>query len=353
MKVLYIGNTRRTALALHYFTNLIRLGHQVLPYNADYFGATSWLEKTYQRITKQPVRKRGRQVSQDLVSLCKNNRFDLVFVMAENFIGKETLEEMKRVSSHGSPLLLYHSHDNNFSDGILKPSHFEETIKTYDAVFTTKSASVKRYQDWGQSNAFFIPCAFEPSLHHPIPENYSCLGGKQFDVTFVGTYDTSREKYLNAAGWERLEVWGDRWRRTPLYLSHRDKIHPKAIYDFEFADVTSHSKISLGLLREEAEDLHTTRTFEIPACGSLQIAPRNEEILSFFKEDSEIVCFGSLEELKSKIDYYLSHDYQRNQVALKGFERCHRDKHTYIDRVIQILATAKSLRGSLPLESVG
>jgi len=335
MKVLFIGNTRRTALALHYFTNMVRLGHQVLPFDPDYFYARHLVDRFLIRARKAPTPHRVQHVRETLVDLCRRNRFDAVMVMAENFLQKDTIEEMKKVSI-APPVFIYHSHDNNFSPGILKPVQFEHTLRAYDYVFTTKSQNVARYRQAGQENAFFLASAYEPAIHHPITDEYSLFAGKPFDVTFIGTWDRSRGRYLDAVGWDRLHVWGDRWRRSPHYRQYRDRIRPKAIYDFEFADVTSHTRCALGLLREEADDLHTTRTFEIPACGALQFAPRNEEILGFFREDEEVVCFASPEELTDKLSYYLEREGQRARLARQGFERCLRDKHTYLDRVKEI-----------------
>jgi len=346
MKVLFIGSTRRTALALHYFTNLVRLGHIVLPYECDFFQSRHILDRAMIRVKRQPTRQRVDEVASDLITLCKRNQFDVVFALAENYLTFETIDEMKRVSNE-PPLFLYHSHDNNFAPGIFKPENFAQTLKSYDLVFTTKSQNVKRYQELGQSQIFFLPSAFEPSIHHPIEDRYSRFAGRPFDVTFIGTYDKSRIPYLDSVGWSRVHVWGDYWKRFEKYKQLRDRIHPRAIYDFEFADVTSHSKCALGLLREEAEDLHTTRTFEIPACGALQIAPRNTEVLSYFEENQEIVCFGSLDELRDKTEYYLKNDWQRLQIARKGHERCLRDKHTYLDRVKEIFKRVDAMKKTI------
>jgi spore maturation protein CgeB len=345
MKILFVGNTRRTSLALHYFTNLVKLGYLVLPYDPDYFYARHLFERALIKLRREPTPSKKKAVSQDLITLCRKNRFDIVMVMAENFVDADTIAEMKSVSK-SAPLMIFHSHDNTFSPGILKPANFIKTLQAYDFVFTTKSYNVPRYKALGQENSFFIPSGYEPAIHHPISDQYSIFPGQWFDVTFIGTYDLSRASYLAAAGWNRLQVWGDRWKRSPEFRKHHSRIHPKAIYDFEFADVTSHTKCALGLLREEAGDLHTTRTFEIPACGAMQLAPRNEEILSFFREDEEIVCFDSPGELKEKLDYYLENEWKRAAIARRGFERCIRDKNTYLDRVSEMFGIIRKRGGT-------
>lgn len=337
-RVLFIGNTQGPSTSLYYYVNLIRAGHTVYPFDPEYFNPQNSLEEFHIRLAKSPSRKRIESVSEDLIQLCRANPFDIVFVFAENFLSAETLEEIRR-TSRVSPILIYHSHDNNFAPGILKPADFKTTLVAYDYVFTTKSKNVAKYKAIGQERAFYLPSAFEPSVHCPITDDESQFTKEPFPITFIGTYDQSRAPFLDAVGWESLYVWGNGWDRFPHFKSHEKKIEPRAVYYYEYADILSHSSCVLGLLREEASDLHTQRTFEIPACGSLQIAPRNEEILSFFDENKEIVCFESLDELKDRAQFYLAHPNKRKEIARRGFERVLRDHHTYFDRVQSILET--------------
>ena len=45
---------------------------------------------------------------------------------------------------------------------------------------------------------------------------------------------------------------------------------------------------------------------------------------------------GNLKDLKQKIDYYLTHDDEREAIRLRGHERTKRD-HTYVNRWKTIL----------------
>lgn len=344
MRVLFIGSTRGTATSLHYFTAFSRLGHQVIPYDPDFFTPSDPIDRILMRVRKGPSETKRRAVQSAIVELCRNNRFDVVFVMSENFLTAETLDEVRAVSDP-PPLFLYHSHDNNFSEGILKPKDFFSTLALYDAAYTTKSQNVARYQSLGCRVTRFIPSAYEPTVHFPVPPKDSRVR-EPIAACFVGTFDRSRPKYLEAVGWENLRVWGSGWERWEGYAAHRAVITPRPIYYFELADVTSQSRVVLGILRDEAEDLHTQRTFEIPACGALQIAPRNDEILSFFREDSEIVCFSTLEELGEKTRYYLAHPEAARAIARAGYQRCISGKHSYMDRVAEMLRIAFETRAA-------
>jgi hypothetical protein len=335
MRILYLGSTQPTACASFYADAAEKLGHEVFRWDPKLFQSGSPIEKLKTRITKNPSQYRIALCEEMVVQQCQELKIDLVLNLAENFLSVSVLTAIRSLSNR--PKIIYHSHDNNFAPGILRPSDFFESLALYDCVFTTKSQNLQRYKMLGQAFSFYIPCAYEPRFHRPIPPAESKLGGRMFEVAFVGTYDHSRERFLNAVGWDKLYVWGDRWKKFTDFSSHKDHIVPHAVYLSDFADVLSQSKIALGLLREEVEDRHTQRTFEIPACGSFQIAPRNDEILTYFEEDKEIVCFESLEELKDKTDFYLRNPDQRSQIAKAGYDKVTRSHHTYEDRVKTML----------------
>lgn len=335
MRILYIGSTSPTACASYYADAAENLGHTVVRWDPRLFESNTWWESAYVRLTKSPVERKLLSAQEAALNLCRTHDIELVLNLAENFLSVEFLKAIRSLPNR--PRIIYHSHDNNFSSGILKPKDFFESLGYYDCVFTTKSQNLQRYKMLGQPLSFFIPSAFEPKVHRPIAPSESKLGSKSFDISFVGTYDHSRDRFLNALNWDHLYVWGDRWKRFSDYRKHKNHIVPHAVYYPDFADILSHSKVTLGLLREEAEDRHTQRTFEIPACGTLQVAPRNEEILGFFEEDKEIVCFESVDELKDKVSYYLRHETERDRIAKNGYQRVMESGHTYIDRITTML----------------
>lgn len=341
MKILFLGSSEPHCCSSFYADAAEQLGHTVIRFNPQFFSPESVWERCITKITKSPTLKKVEETGTRIISLIKMHAIDCVLNISENFISTDTLEEICHLSS--KPFLIYHSHDNNFAEGILKPDTFFDSLRLYDLVFTTKSQNVQRYNMLGQPRSHFIPSAFEPRIHRPVSFSEGQPSSTFFDISFIGTYDYSRDKYVNALDWSRLYIWGDRWKKFSDYKFHKEHIVPHAIYHPDFSDVMSRSKISLGLLREEAADRHTQRTFEIPACGAMQIAPRNDEILSYFEEDSEIVCFDSPEELNDKSHYYLRNEAQRKKIAQSGFEKVTLGKHSYLDRMSSILDKLRTL----------
>lgn len=338
MNTLFVGSIRSTDTSLHYFTALTRLGHNALNYDPNFFEANNPLEFVEKKWKRGPTKAKLAQTHAELVSIVAGNRWDLVFVMGQNFFSEATIAECRKKAG-SQARFVFHSHDNLFANGVLKGEDFFRTLEHYDFVFTTKSQNVDLYKTMAQPNTIFLPSAYEPTVHRPISSSESRIA-RRIPISFIGTYDQSRNEIAQALGWDRLEVWGDHWQKYGMYREYQHKIHPKAIYYFQFADITSHSQIALGLLRKEANDRHTQRTFEIPACGGFQLAPRTSEILTFFDEGKEIECYDTLDELRSKAEFYLTHETERKRIAEAGFRRVLADGHTYQDRVEKILDIA-------------
>jgi hypothetical protein len=82
------------------------------------------------------------------------------------------------------------------------------------------------------------------------------------------------------------------------------------------------------------------RVFETTGRGGFIIHPYIKGIEDVFEIDKEIVAyeFENFAELRRKINYYLSHDDEREAIRRAGHERTKRD-HTYLKRWETILAT--------------
>lgn len=78
---------------------------------------------------------------------------------------------------------------------------------------------------------------------------------------------------------------------------------------------------------------YSDRAFEVPGRGGFSIFPNIKGIEECYEDGKEIVLYkhGDLDDLKNKIDYYLTHDAEREAIRLAGFERTKRE-HTYVNR---------------------
>ena len=105
----------------------------------------------------------------------------------------------------------------------------------------------------------------------------------------------------------------------------------------EYPVALSAAKICLGLLSKRFPETLTTRSFEIPACGTFLLGERTDDHCALFEEGVEAEFFASAEELTDKLRYYLSNPSQRAQIAAAGRERFVRSGYDRVSRFRQML----------------
>lgn len=82
------------------------------------------------------------------------------------------------------------------------------------------------------------------------------------------------------------------------------------------------------------------RLFEVTGRGGFMIFPYIKGLEDHFEIGKEIVTyqFGNFDDLMTKIDYYLTHDEEREAIRLAGHE-CTKREHTYTHRLTTLLNT--------------
>jgi spore maturation protein CgeB len=167
----------------------------------------------------------------------------------------------------------------------------------------------------------------------------------QSDIVFVGNWDKEREKWLSGLMGYNFAIWGaDYWKKRCKNKFLRLSWKGGTAICEEWNKVVQSSKINLNILRLQNKGSHNMRTFEIPASGGFVLHERSGEVLDFFEEGKEIECFGSVEELKDKVNFYLNKDHLRTKIAKAGYEKCMRSGYLYIDRVTHVLKVFEKLR---------
>ncbi len=136
---------------------------------------------------------------------------------------------------------------------------------------------------------------------------------------------------LAGAGWESFVR---RFSSNPLF-----RYDGVSLFGDEYAQLYSECWVGLGLLSKRFPELHTTRTFEIPACGAVLATERNSETTKFFSP-GEALFFNEAADLAER----LRHEFQQpdeaslERIATSGRERVLRDEKDYpsiLSRVLQ------------------
>lgn len=274
-----------------------------------------------------------------------NHSPDIVFVVKGNHIRPSTL---KRLSDRPSPPILISWSQDDMFVAHNRSVYYRRGLCLYDLVVTQKSYNLNpgELPALGARKLLFQNKAFSPSIHRPFPRDPEFAR----DVQFVGTAELARFKVMNelASRGIRIHIFGSGWDRSP-YLEHAHpnlRISTRNLLGKEYGRALSSARINLGFLRKQNRDLQTSRSIEIPACGSLMIAEMSEEHAALFTPDREAVYFSSVDEAEQKIRFFLANEETRAAIADAGFRKCYEAGYTYTDRAREILTVAADLRHS-------
>jgi hypothetical protein len=208
-------------------------------------------------------------------------------------------------------------------------SHFTRSLQLYDHAITSKSYELEQYRKiLGKDKVILTTQGFDINLHKP----WHSYNDKKTGVTFVGHWEKEREEIISALLKQHIHtiVTGRGWKkfsrrnRTNLYFEYIGE----GVYGEDYARLISGYTFSLGLVSKWIPEKHTTRTFEIPACGTALITERNEETSRFFRDD-EVIFYDSIPELVSKIKYYMTHKEELEVLSSKGYNRVIQDGNDY------------------------
>lgn len=114
------------------------------------------------------------------------------------------------------------------------------------------------------------------------------------------------------------------------------RIHPPIDYNSEIYKVYFSSKINLNITMRAIESGIPQRIFDIMSVGGFVLTNEQEEIEELFTPGVDLVTFQSLDEMKDKIGYYLSHERERIRIAMNGYQKV-RDYYSYPHQLTTIL----------------
>lgn len=101
------------------------------------------------------------------------------------------------------------------------------------------------------------------------------------------------------------------------------------------------SKINLNITMRPIETGLSLRIWDILGCGGFLLTNYQAEIPSYFEIGKDLETYESMEELEQKVRYYLSHEEERIEIAINGYEKV-AQQHTYEQRLAQMIRILNS-----------
>ena len=236
---------------------------------------------------------------------------------------------VKRIKNQGCKVLVWLGvHPSRVSKGI------HDLLRQADCTLIYDTTYLDYFQSLGIRNTKVIPLGCDVSYYASVNPDPEAKEKFRVDVSFVGLFDRFREKYLKALSEFNLGIWS--WNlkdyNTPLKKFHRGTAFGKSMIE-----VFKSSKIVINIHREHEMNGGNYRLFEIPACKAFQLVDNKKEIGKYFEIGKEIVTFDDENDLKAKVEYYIAHESEREEIARAGYERIRRD-HSLVNRMKKIIA---------------
>lgn len=247
-------------------------------------------------------------------------------------------EVLRQLKERGVPTFTYHldlmldldRHKELAEIGMFEIQHFF-TVEGDFADWLNANTSVKGH--YLPAGVILRDCFIaEPDQNFP------------YDVVFTGSYDYHatwpyRPKLLNFL----RKTYGNKYHRWGH--AGRDRFSSPYIMGADLNKIYSSAKVVVAdtfCTNFNKPYYFSNRVFEQTGKGAFVIHPYIKGLEDCFELGKEIVSYeyDNFEELKSKIDYYIEHPIEREEIRKAGHERTKRD-HTFTNRLKDMLNTIK------------
>jgi spore maturation protein CgeB len=195
-------------------------------------------------------------------------------------------------------------------------------------IITTYKPAVKWHNDFNK-NVIFSP-------YHANEKAFKKYKADRFiDASYCGGKSECREIDLTkiAMSGIKLKVYGNGWSKDSCLTDVID-----------YVALINATKVNIALSTDVVDGKKCLqvkgRDFEIPMAGGFLLTQYNEELKPLYKFGKEIETYKTIDDLISKAKYYITHDRERERIALAGNKRARRE-HTTICRWKQILKQVK------------
>lgn len=268
---------------------------------------------------------------------------DLIFVNQGQYLGPALVRQLRELNV---PIVNY-TNDNPFSgrDG-LRFRLYLKALPYYDLIAFPRQQNLEQAIHFGARDVVRTWFAADELAHLERVISQETRSKYASEVAFVGTWMPERGPFM--AEIVRLgvplSIWGDRWHKAPEWLEIGAHWRGPGIYDDHgYAAVIQSAKICLGMLSRGNQDLHTSRSIEIPALGGLLCAERTTEHLELYREGEEAVFWRDATECAQVCHRLLADEPLRLSIGKGGQRRALKNNHFNEPMLTSVLARAMQI----------
>lgn len=148
---------------------------------------------------------------------------------------------------------------------------------------------------------------------------------------------TRRRERIGALLPAGIQLVGDPegWRSL---LGEEVTAHDSVDYRTELCSVYRRTGVNVNITSCQMPTAANQRVFDVPLAGGFVLNDTQDDLSELFDPEKELVCYGSVEELKEKAAFYAAHEEARARISAAARERI-RARHTYEHRCRQVVRT--------------
>ncbi|WP_232277250.1 CgeB family protein [Paenibacillus sp. 481] len=295
------------------------------------------------KLTKEFVSAEASQ----MLATAEQMRPDVVLVMnGLHVFPADHLEHLTRLRELGIKSAVWFVDDPYFTEDTAKAAPY------YDMIFTHERACLPFYASLGCFYVLHLPLGVGTSTFHPV-RTAACY---KYDICFIGNAFWNRARLFDELApyllRKKVIIAGGHWDRLTQYAQLKPLLREGWVPIEETVHYYNAAKIVINMHRpseyglDNRNSFHITgqslnpRTYEIAACGTLQLIDSRSELLEMYTPGFDIDTFETAAELIHKLDYYLNHESERFRIAMNGLQTTFQ-RHTFEHRVDQMLRVMK------------
>lgn len=187
----------------------------------------------------------------------------------------------------------------------------------FDIFYTNSKYSLENQYDSKRVNIKHLPFAASVDHHYYLPKIE-----KKYDIVVVGHARISRSKVTESLRSKfSVGLYGHGWQGGLGPVSGANNvraINSGKMYLSFAPTLAGYENVKVGL-------------FEAVACNQVVITKHLKELEELFEADKEIICYKDESEIPGIIEYYLTHEEEREAIRENAYHRFLRE-HTYVNR---------------------
>lgn len=252
-------------------------------------------------------------------------------------LSRMTLPPEKRsiVTSDVSFVGALYNEDHNFLD---RMTDLDDYTKGYIDAIMDSQRKISGY--------FFIEELLTPDILAALKKSldYQTLPGSTESDSYIYAYYFIARKITSLERIDLLKQVSDRFD-TKLYTHNPapEFSHAKNMGAVDYYDVMPHvfknSKINLNITLRSIRSGMPLRALDIMGAGGFLLTNYQEDFFDYFVPGEDFDYYDGAEDLLAKIEYYLSHEKERQEIAQNAFHKME-TKHTYRHRLETMMEIA-------------